>query len=326
MRNPVFCAIAAFGGIFVVAAAAHALPCRLEEGQALIAAGKSSEARPILEDCATGESPNPRAALLLGQSYLFGRDPDRATLWLERATILDPASSEIQYWLGRAYGEQALRASVLHQPALARKVHHAFERSVELDPENLSARMALVEYGMRAPGFLGGSVERARLQAEEIRRRDPLKGHHAFGLIAEHQKRFDDAAREYESAMREFPGSAEPVYWRAALARRQKDFEAAFALLEPLTAREREEPEALYIFGELAAATGLHLDRGEACLKRYLDHAPSGEEPSLASAHLQLGAIHVRRKEGGLAREEYNAALEKDPTLVEARQALLKLK
>ena len=326
MRNSVFRAIAAFGGIFVVAAAAGARPCRLEEGQALIAAGKSSEARPILEDCATGESPNPRAALLLGQSYLFGRDPDRATLWLERATILDPASSEIQYWLGRAYGEQALRASVLHQPALARKVHRAFERSVELDPENLSARMALVEYGMRAPSFLGGSAERARLQAEEIRRRDPLKGHHALGLIAEHQKRFDDAAREYESAMREFPGSADPVYWRAALARRQKDFEAAFALLEPLTSRERKEPEALYLFGELAASSGLHLDRGEACLKRYLDHAPSGEEPSIASAHLQLGAIHVRRKERDLARDEYNAALEKDPTLVEARQALLKLK
>jgi len=254
MQKSSFRAIAALGGIFVVAAVAHARPCRLEEGQALIAAGKTSQARSILEDCASGDSPNPRAAFLLGQSYLFGRDPDRAALWLERATILDAGSSESQYWLGRAYGEQALRASVLHQPALAKKVHRAFERSVELDPENLSARMALVEYGVRAPGFLGGSAERARLQAEEIRRRDPLKGHHAFGLIAEHQKRFDDAAREYESAQREFPGSPETAYWRVALARRQKDFEAAFSLLEPLTSGEREEPEALYLLGELAAS------------------------------------------------------------------------
>ncbi|HEY6930549.1 MAG TPA: tetratricopeptide repeat protein [Thermoanaerobaculia bacterium] len=326
MRKSSFRAIAALGGIFWVAAAAPARPCRFEEGQALIAAGKTSEGRPILEDCASGESPNPRAAFLLGQSYFLGRDPDRAALWLERAATLEPTSSETQYWLGRAYGEQALRASVLHQPGLARKVHRAFERAVELDPENLSARMALVEYGMRAPAFLGGSAERARLQAEEIRRRDPLKGHHAFGLIAEHQKRFDAAAREYEDALREFPDSADPVYWRVELARRQKDSETAFTLLERLTSAEREEPEALYLTGELAASTGLHLDRGEACLHRYLRHAPSGDEPSLAAAHFQLGAIHVRRKERGLAREEYNAALEKDPTLTEARQALLKLK
>src|SRR5262249_33569443 len=111
MRNLRLRAIAALGGALAVATAAADGPCRLAGGQALLAAGKTSEARLILEDCASGGSANPRAALLLGQSYLFGRDPDRAAVWLERATSLEPASSEIQYWLGRAYGEQALRAS-----------------------------------------------------------------------------------------------------------------------------------------------------------------------------------------------------------------------
>jgi hypothetical protein len=123
------------------------------EAQALIAAGKSSEARPILEDCATGESPDPRAALLLGQSYLFGRDPDRATLWLERATILDPASSEIQYCSGAPIREQALRASVLHQPALAARFIAPSSGSGRSRPGEPLGPMALVEYGMRAPAF-----------------------------------------------------------------------------------------------------------------------------------------------------------------------------
>ena len=64
--------------------------------------------------------------------------------------------------------------------------------------------------------------------AEEIRRRDALRGHGAFGRIAEHEKRFDAAAREYENARREFPDSPEPLLWRARMAERQKDYETAW--------------------------------------------------------------------------------------------------
>jgi hypothetical protein len=98
-----------------------------------------------------------------------------------------------------------------------------------------------------------------------------------------------------------------PTGERCAREAPERFLEAAFALLEPLTSASGKSPEALYLFGELAASSGLHLDRGEACLKRYLDHAPSGEEPSTRVRPSSiLGAIHVRRKERGLARDEYN--------------------
>jgi tetratricopeptide (TPR) repeat protein len=322
MRSLSWRGIALVCGILAAPAAAPAAACRFEEGRALIAAGKSAEARPILEDCAKGGSHRPEAAFALGQICLFGRDENGAVLWFERAASLAPENSEYQFWLGRAYGAQALRAVALRQPALARKVRRAFERAVDLDPANLSARLALVQYGLQAPGFMGGSVERARVQAEEIRSRDRLKGHHAFGLIAEHEKRYDMAAKEYESAMRDFPDSLEPVYWRVDLARRQKDFEVALDLLETRTVGKRIDPEALYLFGEVAASSGLRLDRGEENLKRYLEHSPVEDEPSLASAHLQLGLIYERKKDRALARREYAAALELDPTLTQARQAL----
>jgi len=81
-------------------------------------------------------------------------------------------NSDYHLWLGRAYGEKARRASVLQQPVLAIKVKEYFEKAVALNPDNLAARSDLREYYLEAPIILGGSQEKAREQAEEIRKRE----------------------------------------------------------------------------------------------------------------------------------------------------------
>jgi tetratricopeptide (TPR) repeat protein len=300
--------------------------CRAEELESALGNPRAVEVRHVLEECARGDPRDPRVLLALGRGYLLEGDEGRAVQWFERAAKLDPGCSECQLWLGRAYGAQAIQATLVHQPALAKKVRKAFERAVELDASNLSARAALVEYYSRAPGFLGGGLDKARREAEEIRRRDALRGHEAFGRVAEHEKRFDAAIQEYESARREFPDAPEPLLWRARLAEHQKDYETAFDLLETV-ARSASQPDALYEIGRLAAATGRRLDRGEEALKKYLDRQTTGpDEPSLASAHHRLGSLYEKKKDRVLARREYAAALELDPMLTEARQALAKLR
>jgi tetratricopeptide (TPR) repeat protein len=308
------------------AAPARGQGCRAEELEGAFGNPRAVEVRRALEACAREDPRDPRVVLALGRGYLLQGDEDRAVRWLERAEVLTPDSSECQLWLGRAYGAQAMQATLLRQAALAKRVRKAFERAVELDPSNLPARDALVEYYSRAPGLLGGSPDKARREAEEIRRRDALRGHGAFGRIAELEKRFDAAAREYENARREFPDSPEPLLWRARLAEHQKDYETAFDLLETV-ARTGSQAEALYEIGRLAATTGRRLDRGEEALKEYLDRPLTGpDDPSLASAHHRLGSLYEKKKDRALARREYTAALELDPMLTEARQALAKLR
>ncbi len=298
--------------------------CRAEELESALGNPRALELRQMLAECAAGDPQDPRVLLALGRGFLRGGDENRAVFWFEHAAKLEPTCSECQLWLGRAYGAQALQAPLLRQTTIAKKVRKSFERAVELDPANLFARSALVEYYSRAPGFLGGGIEKARKEAEEIRRRDPLRGHGALGRIAEHEKRFDEAAREYETARREFPASPEPLFWRARLAERQKDYETAFEQLEALTSTA-SQMEALYEIGRLAAASGRRLDRGEEALKTYLGRSATGpEEPSLASAHHRLGAVYEKKKDRAQARREYAAALELDPMLTEARQALAK--
>jgi tetratricopeptide (TPR) repeat protein len=241
---------------------------------------------------------------------------------MERSVALEEGNAEYHLWLGRAYGSQAIRASVLKQPALARKVKREFERASQLDPDNLEARFGLIEYYLRAPGILGGSLKKADEQAREIRKRDPLQGYRAYGRLAEQRKDFDQALREYGRAAAEFPEKAEPSYWMGAVHGRNGEYATAFAVYEKLLEKDSGQLVACYQIGQLAAVSGQQLERGEECLKLYLQRDPKPDEPSLASAHYRLGLLYDKKGSRELARREYLAALEIEPARSDARKAL----
>lgn len=275
---------------------------------------------------APGESPKDAlAANDLGRTLLADGNTARAVEWLEKSVALEPDNAEYHLWLGRAYGYQAIRASVLKQPGLARKVRREFETASRLDPDNLEARFALIEYYLRAPAILGGSLEKARDEAGEVRKRNALEGHRAFGRIAELRKDPDRAFEEYRQALAEFPDSPEPSYWLGALYARRKDYAKAFDAYEKLLERDPGQMAARYQIGRLASVSGLNLELGEECLRRYLEHDPGPDEPSLASAHYHLGVLYEKSGSRELARREYSAALEIQPSLADAREALKRI-
>jgi tetratricopeptide (TPR) repeat protein len=300
--------------------------CPAERAMALLDARKAEEARELLAPCAEREPEDPVTAIALARVRLAFADEKGAVRLVERALQKHPRQAELALWLGRAYGQRAIRAPVFEQPSLATHVRKSFERAVALDPENLEARSGLLEYLIRAPKVLGGSPERARDQAEEIQKRDPLKGLHAFGRIAEQEKRWVDADQIYAKAIEEFPGASEPVIWRAALAARLKNWEKAFELLETRASASPGDPRACYEIGRIAAISGGHLDRGEECLKAYLANGPGPEDPPLAEAHLQLAGIYRKKKDPARAKQQYEEALRLDPGLTEARLGLARLR
>jgi tetratricopeptide (TPR) repeat protein len=307
------------------AAALLAAGPKAEEGVKLFESGRYGPARAALEAAAKEDPKDARVALYLGRVLLNANDLDNAVAWLEKAVAIDPKSSENEIWLGRAYGTQALKANFLKQASLAGKVRKAFEKSVELDPGNIDGRLSLIDYYLQAPGIMGGSVEKAREQAAEIARRDPMRGHRAAGRIAEYEKHFDAALAAYERAAKEFPGKREPFFWIAGCHSRQKQYGRALEAMEKLLGEQPGEPSALFQIGVFAAASGERLERGEECLKLYLQHTPKSDEPSLVSAHYRLGLLYEKKGNRDLARREYAAALELDPSRHDVRDALKKL-
>lgn len=312
-------------GFFLFAGSSMAAGSKSEEGIQLFEARKFDEARSSLEAAVREDPQDARAANYLGRVYLEAGNSDRAVEWMGRSVALEPTNAEYHLWLGRAYGNQAMQASVLKQPSLARKVKKEFEEASRLDPDNLEARFGLIEFYLRAPGILGGSPKKADEQAEEIRRRDFLQGHRARGRIAEHRKDFDRALAQYDAAAREFPEKTEPFYWIGALLVRENDYAKAFEVYEKLLEENPSEMKACYQIGHIAFLSGQRLERGKECLTLYLQHEPRPDEPSLASAHYRLGLLYEKSGNRDLARREYSAALDLEPALPDARQALKKV-
>jgi tetratricopeptide (TPR) repeat protein len=93
-----------------------------------------------------------------------------------QAIEIDATNALYYLWLGRAYGHQAEQAKAGGQFFLARQVRKNLEKAVTLNPDLIEARLDLLTYYLRAPGLLGGGMEKAQAQAVEITKRDPRKG------------------------------------------------------------------------------------------------------------------------------------------------------
>jgi tetratricopeptide (TPR) repeat protein len=138
---------------------------------------------------------------------------DAAVAAGEYAVKTLPGSSETHLWLGRAYGQKAIHASIFSRLGFAKKCLTEFEKAVALDPNSTDARYDLLSFHVNAPGFAGGDMAKAREQAAEIARLDPARGHVAEGAIFTSQKMWPEAEAEYVKALDLAPDSAY-VHWR----------------------------------------------------------------------------------------------------------------
>ena len=157
-------------GLFFYASVLHAGD-EVTIGVQLFTNGHMHEARQFFASVVQTQPQNPSGFFYAGRIAFEEQQYEPAIENFTKAIELEEQNSEYHLWLGRACGRQAERSSVFRQFLLARKVKLHLERAVELNPENLPARADLMEYYTRAPGFLGGSEEKAREQAQEIAKR-----------------------------------------------------------------------------------------------------------------------------------------------------------
>jgi tetratricopeptide (TPR) repeat protein len=177
-------------------------------------------------------------------------------------------------------------------------------------------------YYTQAPGFLGGSKDKAREMAAEIKKRNAYRGSIAMANLCATDKDNACVERELVSITASYPDSAGAFVSLAAFYANQKEYDKAFSVLDQRLRTRPNELLTLFQVGRTAALSGQNLDRGEAALKTYLASPTPANGPPAASAHYRLGLIYEKKGATNLAREEYRTALQLNPRLEDAKKAL----
>lgn len=273
---------------------------------------------------------NPRADEAL---YWLARLAKRQRDWATVATRLEEAvkivPNSAMYWgdLAEAYGNQARGTGAFTQLGLARKTLDALKKANALDPGNLEIRAGLVEFYREAPWIAGGGMGKAHDEAKAIAKIDAFRGAMVTGGLYQHEEKWADAEKSFRGALRTQPESIEASFALAQLKVRTGRHDEAFAIFEDILQANPDHYASLYQIGRVAALSGKRLDRGEAALREYLASAVRATGlPSHAHAWHRLGNVLERKGDADSAREAYKKALELDPRLKDAGEALAKLR
>jgi Tfp pilus assembly protein PilF len=173
----------------------------VEEGMNFFANGKMAEAKSVFESVLKQNGKNAEAHFRLGIILLTRqfRNEDDAVDHMEQAVELNPANADYQYGLGAAYGTKAQNAGMIKQAFLAPKVKGAFERAVNLNPKLVDAHIGLAQYYWRAPGIMGGDMEKAYKEADIAIQLDEMKGRSLKATILLAEKKTAEAIQELKT-------------------------------------------------------------------------------------------------------------------------------
>jgi Tfp pilus assembly protein PilF len=286
-----------------------------------LAAGRVDEAIAELNGRLSSAPADAESSNLLCRAYFAREDWDRAESSCRKAASLDPANSRFHLWLGRVYGEKADRKTFLAAAGLAGKVRGEFERAVQLNPQDVDARLDLAEFYLEAPGIVGGGEQKAREQARSIATVNPAREHWVYARIAEKKKDAATAEREYRQSIDLSKGDAEAWLNLAIFLRRQKRLDEMEQAIAKLSQLPMPKLDVLVDASQILYRAGRSYPFATELLRRYLAAGPVEAAPAF-KAHYLLGMLLEKQGDKAGAAHEYRASLSLARNFGIARQAL----
>jgi tetratricopeptide (TPR) repeat protein len=294
---------------------------RADSAKDMLAAGRVDEAITQLNEHGSSTSADAESSNLLCRAYFALENWDRAESSCRKAAALDPDNGRYHLWLGRVYGEKADRSNFLAAAGLAGKVREEFERAVQLNPNDVDARLDLAEFYLEAPGIVGGGEDKAREQARYVASLNPSREHWVYARIAEKKRDTVSAEREYHQYIDLSNGDAEAWLNLALFLRRQKRYDEMEQALVKLSQSPVAKPGVLVEAAEMLYRTGRNFAFAAELLHRYLASGPVEAAPAFKARYL-LGLLLEKQGDKEGAAQEYRASLSLARNFGVAQQAL----
>ena len=213
----------------------------LEVAEQRLEAGEPDAAIQGLLPFETTQASDPRRTLLLARAHFAAERYAESIDFAQQTVDLAPDDAQHQLWLGRALSERVQRVPALQKLPLARRLHDAFRRAVELDPENPGAHLALARFYSEAPPMAGGDNDLAFHHIERLLELEPATGHRRKGLILERLKRLEEAESELRTSLELDATNAETLREFGLFLVRQDRKAEALPLLEQSLEIEPDE-------------------------------------------------------------------------------------
>lgn len=305
----------------IIAVPLLSILCTAQSAKDLLSKGKVDEAIQDVDARISANKNDAESLNLLCRAYYIVEDWDHAVDNCERAVEADPNKSAYHQWLGRAYGEKADHSSFITAARLAKKVRTEFEQAVQLDGTNLGARLDLAEFYLEAPGMMGGGEDKARTQATLIGKTNPAKEHWVYARIAEKNKDYATAEKEYRSAIDLSKGASDTWLDLAVFYRKRERYDDMESALHKATTGTVSPPEVLMDGADTLLRANRNPSFAIELLKRYLA-GPTVEEGPAFKAHYLLGTAFEKQGNKLGAAEEYRHSLALAHNYARAKEAL----
>ena len=274
------------------------------------------------ETLAKTEPKNAEAWVLLTRARLQSGKTESAIKAGEAAVALAPKNAQTHYWLGNAYGTRIGQVGMMSKMSLAPKLRDAFEATVRFDPNNIEARAALVEFYLQAPGFMGGSKDKAWAQASEIAKRDEPRGHVVRAQIYMFEKNYPAALKSYEAAHAAKPDNDNIRMGLGVAYQEAQRWNDAYRHFRAWVAQDAKAAGAWYQIGRTSAVSGLQLEEGIMALQKYLVLPKTQNDPPNKNAYHRLGQLYAKLGRKAEAKTAFTSALKLDPKFADAKTEL----
>lgn len=309
--------VSRFAGPAMVALGLLLAPGRVADAQSLTAAnadlqaGRADDAVAKLNAALKADPNSAEANNLLCRVEFTLQQFDAASGHCEKAVSRDPQNSNYHLWLGRALGERASSAFFTTAFSLAKKSREEFETAVKLDPHNAEALADLGEFYKEAPGVVGGGMDKAEGIAKQLEAFDPLRAHVLRGQMAEKEKDYGTAEREYKAAAAGPHASHGWISLAGFYRRRERWAEMESAVNTGVAAAAKEKHGSIVLFNgaTVLQRANRNLPLAAKLYEAYLAAPDKTEEAPAFDVLVRLAKVRQQMGDSAGAQRERAAAL-----------------